>query len=519
MARPPVKRTRQDGGSAAGARAVRWINNLTHTKGEWAGQPFHLRPWQEQIIRRLFGTLRTDGRRQYRTCYVEIPRKNGKTELASAIALYMLMGDREAGAEVYGAAVDIEQASLAFNVAAQMLRNDPELAASCEIIASRKRIIHHASGSVYRAIPADAPGAHGFNASAIIGDELHAWPNREFWDVLMTSTGARPQPLSFVITTAGYDRKSICWELHRYAEQVRDGLLADPTFLPILFGAEEKADWLDEGIWAEANPALGDFRSLEEMRVAAQRATDIPAQQNVFRRLYLCQWTGQANRAIDMAAWDRCAGPANLDDLLGHVCFAGLDLATKEDIAALVLVFPSETGELTVIPRFWIPEDNMHERAKRHNVPYDVWVRDGLIATTPGNIIDFEFIRKEINALHTQVEIREIAYDPWGAVHLATQLTEDGFTAVPFRQGMASMAAPTKELLAMITAGRIAHGGHPVLRWMADNFSVHQDAAGNLKPDKASSKDKIDGVVALIMGLDRAGRHAEAPAPLVSVLG
>src|SRR5262245_50949302 len=235
------------------AVAIRFIEELTHVKGEWAGQKFALRPWQKKILQQLFGTLTPDGRRQYRTCYLEIPRKNGKTELAAAVALYMLLGDAEEGAEVYSAAVDLDQASLAFQVAAQMIRNDPHLSQMVELIPSRKRIVHHPSGSFYRAIPGDAPSAHGYNASALIYDELHAAPNRDLYDVLMTSMGARRQPLAFIITTAGFDRHSICWELHEYAEKVRDGIITDPTFLPILYGAPQDADWQDETIWRAAN--------------------------------------------------------------------------------------------------------------------------------------------------------------------------------------------------------------------------------------------------------------------------
>lgn len=490
-----------------GERAVRWINNLTHTQGEWAGQPFRLRPWQESIIRALFGVRNPDGTRQYRTCYIEIPRKNGKTGLAAAIALYMLLGDREPGGEVYSAACDLEQASLAFNIAAQMVHNDPELAAQTQIIPSRRRIVHAASGSIYRAIPADAPSAHGYNASAVIYDELHAAPNRELWDVLTSSMGARRQPLTVVITTAGFDRESICWELHRYAEQVRDGVIPDSTFLPVLYGAPKEADWTDEAVWRIANPALGDFRSLDEMRVMAAQARELPGRQNAFRRLYLCQWTEQSSRAIDLTRWDACAGPANLADLRGRRCYAGLDLASTADVAALVLDFPDDEHGHVVIPRFWVPEENLRRRALRDRVPYDVWHREGYLTATPGNVIDYDIIRADLNALSQEVEIAEIAIDRWNATQIATQLTGDGFTLVAFGQGFASMAAPTKELLRIVAAGELAHGGHPVLRWMASNLSVRQDAAGNLKPDKATSGEKIDGIVALVMALDRASRH------------
>src|SRR5678816_768392 len=286
-------------------RAIRLINQLTHTKGPFAGQPFTLRTWQVKILKQLFKTGK-DGRRIYRTCLLMLPRKNGKSELCAALAIYFLMFDGEIGGEVYSAAADRDQAALVFNVAAQMIRNDPELEAQVEIIDSQKRIVHRASGSIYRAVSAEAYSKHGFNASVVIYDELHAAPNRELWDVLSTSQGARSQPLMIAITTAGYDRHSILWELYAHAKKVKETPSLDPTFLPILYEAPMGADWLDERVWKACNPALGDFRSLEEMRIAAARAKEIPAQENTFRRLYLNQWTEQASRWISMPAWDAC---------------------------------------------------------------------------------------------------------------------------------------------------------------------------------------------------------------------
>jgi phage terminase large subunit-like protein len=287
------------------ARAIRLVNQLTHTKGPFAGQSFTLRPWQVKIIKQLFKT-RPDGLRQYRTCLLMLPRKNGKSELCAALAIYFLLFDNEIGAEVYSAAADKDQAALVFNVAAQMIRNDAELLAQCEIIDSQKRIVHRKSGSFYRAISAEAYSKHGFNASVVIYDELHAAQTRELWDVLSTSQGARSQPLMMAITTAGYDRHSILWELYAHARKVAENPSLDPTFLPILYEAPIDADWTDEKVWKAANPALGDFRSLEEMRIACVRAKEIPAQENTFRRLYLNQWTEQAARWIGMSAWDAC---------------------------------------------------------------------------------------------------------------------------------------------------------------------------------------------------------------------
>ena len=286
-------------------RAIRVIGNLTHTKGPFALEPFNLRPWQLRILRQLFTTGK-DGRRVYRQCLLMLPRKNGKSELCAALAIYFLMFDGEIGGEVYSAAADKDQAALVFNVAAQMIRNDPELEAQVEIIDSQKRIVHRASNSIYRAISAEAYSKHGFNASVVIYDELHAAPNRDLWDVLSTSQGARAQPLMMAITTAGFDRHSILWELYAHATKVAEHPSLDPSFLPILYEAPIGADWTDERVWKKANPALGDFRSLEEMRIACARAQEIPAQENTFRRLYLNQWTEQASRWLALTAWDAC---------------------------------------------------------------------------------------------------------------------------------------------------------------------------------------------------------------------
>jgi phage terminase large subunit-like protein len=299
---------RQPGAIGVPAKAqdpIAFINRLTHTKGAFAGQTFHLRPWQTRILKQIFKT-RKDGLRQYRTCLLMLPRKNGKSELAAAIALYGLLADGEAGAEVYSAAADKDQASLVFNVAAQMIRNDPVLEAQCYIVDSQKRIEHDGSGSFYRAISAEAYSKHGFNTHICVFDEMHAMPDRRLHDVLSTSMGGRTQPLYLVISTAGFDKHSILWELYAHAKKVQENPAIDPTFLPILSEAPPEADWTSPKVWKKANPALGDFRSLEEMQILAARATAIPAQENTFRRLYLNQWTEQSSRWLALEAWDRC---------------------------------------------------------------------------------------------------------------------------------------------------------------------------------------------------------------------
>lgn len=494
----------------AAAIAVAFFERLLrHSKGEWAGERFELLEWQrERVIKPLFGWKREDGSRRYRTAYIEVPRKNGKTTLCAGIALYLLTADDEPGAEVFSAAADRDQARLVFSEASHMVQQSPTLAGIAQVY--RNSIVVPQTRSAYRVLSADAYTQHGLNAHGVIFDELHAQPNRDLWDVLTTATGSRRQPLTVAITTAGYDRQSICWEQHEYARQVRDGIIQDDSFLPVIFAADVEDDWLDEAVWRKANPSLGATVKLDYLRTEAKRAQASPAYQNTFRRLHLNQWTSQESRWLPMREWDACGEPFDERMLAGAVCYGGLDLASTSDIASLVLVFANEAGEeecVTLLPRFWIPRDNMIERARRDRVPYDAWVRDGLMMATDGNMIDYGFIVAEIERLGEIYNIREIAFDRWGAFQVSQALSGAGFTMIGFGQGFASMAAPTKELLRLVLDGKLRHGGHPVLRWMADNMVVDQDAAGNVKANKAKSREKIDGIVAAIMGIDRAVRH------------
>lgn len=500
----------------AADRAVRLINQLTHTKGPFALQSFNLRPWQTKIVRALF-TTRKDGLRRYRTCLLMLPRKNGKSELAAALAIYFLLFDGEIGAEVYSAAADKDQAALVFNVAAQMIRNDPELDAQCEIIDSQKRIVHRKSGSFYRAISAEAYSKHGFNASVVIYDELHAAPSRELWDVLSTSQGARAQPLMMAITTAGYDRHSILWELYTHAVKVKENPALDPSFLPILFEAPVDADWTDEKVWKRANPALGDFRSLDEMRTVAARAKEIPAQENTFRRLYLNQWTEQASRWIQLTAWDACGVVGRAlsaaefrSRLRGRRCYVGLDLSSTKDLTAAVAVFPDDDG-FDVLAQFFVPHDSIRERAHRDRVPYPLWRDDGYLIATPGNVVDYEAVRQTMKDWAAEFDVRQIACDPWNATHLITQLTsEDGLPCILMRQGFASLSAPSKAFEQAILSRSLRHDGHPILRWNVSNVAVETDGPGNLKPSKKVSTERIDGVAALVMAIDCMNREPGA---------
>lgn len=490
---------------------------LRHTKGRWAGQRFELFPWQRDMISKLFGTVSSDGTRQYQYVYCEIPKKNGKSELAAGIALYLLFADKEPGAEIYSAAADRDQASIVFNVAAQMVRYSKALSSRCKIVESTKRIVHNNSG-VYRVLSAEAFSKHGYNVSGVLFDELHTQPNRDLWDVLTKGAGdARTQPVFFAITTAGFDRHSICWEVHEHARQVRDKIIKDRAFLPILYYADEGADWTKQKTWEDCNPSMtshfdsGDgILEAKRIKAACRRARDNPLEENAFRRLRLNQWVKQESRYIPMAAWDACGEPFDPESLYGKTCFAGLDLASSVDVAAFVLAFEGDDEVVKLLAYFWVPAENIEKRARTDKVPYDQWSREGFLKATPGNVIDYATIRYDINELSKKYEIRGLAFDRWGAVEMSQNLTDDGFTMIEFGQGYRSMSPPTKEMLKMVLDGKIRHGGNPVLRWMADNTVVTTDPAENVKPDKSKSTERIDGVVAAIMALDRLTRKDPA---------
>ena len=489
--------------------AVLFIESLRHTKGSWYRKPFELIDWQEQIIRDIFGILKPNGYRQFNTAYIEIPKKQGKSELAAAVALLLTCGDGEERAEVYGCAADRNQAKIVYDVAVDMVRLCPALDKRVKILESQKKLIYLPTNSTYQVLSADVANKHGFNTSGVIFDELHTQPNRKLYDVMTKGSGdARTQPLYFLITTAGTDTNSICYEVHQKALDIIEGRKIDPTFYPVIYGAEESDDWTDPAVWKKANPSLGITVGIDKVEAACNSAKQNPGEENAFRQLRLNQWVKQAVRWMPMDKWDACAFPVDPDDLEGRVCYGGLDLSSTTDITAFVLVFPprDETDKYVVLPYFWIPEDSIDLRVRRDHVPYDLWEKEGYLETTEGNVIHYGFIEKFIENLGERYNIREIAFDRWGAVQMVQNLEGMGFTVVPFGQGFKDMSPPTKELMNLVLEKRIAHGGHPVLRWMMDNIFIRRDPAGNIKADKEKSTEKIDGAVAMIMGLDRAIR-------------
>ena len=491
-------------------RAVTFIENLCHTKGKWAGTPFWLLPWQEQLIRDIFGIVKPDGNRQFRTAFVEICKKVGKSELAAAVALYLLYADNEPSAEVYGAAADRQQASIVFDVAKQMVEMSPALMKRSKLMAATKRIVNYGNAGYYQVLSAEVGGKHGFSVSGLVFDEIHTQPNRQLYDVLTKgSSDARQNPLHFIITTAGNDRHSIAFELHTKAVDILEGRRVDPTFYPVVYGLKDDEDWEDEANWYKVNPSLGYTVDIERLRDAYREAKQNPADEITFKWLRMNMWVSSTTAWIPDAIYMRGNEPIDMDALEGRDCYAGLDLSSTGDITALVLMFPPRDMDekYIVLPFFWVPEDTIPRRVKANSVPYDVWEKQGHILATEGNVIHYDFIEKFIYDLAEKYHILEIAVDRWNATQMIQNLEGEGFTIVPFGQGFSSMSAPTKEFYRLLMEGQIIHGGHPVLRWMAGNVVIDTDPAGNIKVTKAKSKEKIDGIVAAIMALERCIRQ------------
>ena len=471
---------------------------LIHVKGTLAGKPFILADWErERIVYPLFGTKDDDGKRRIRTVYCELGRGNGKTSLAAGIALYLLFGDGEQGAEIYAAATDATQAAIQFDIARAMVEASPALRKRCKLY--RRSIVVPSTNSFYRVISAKAASKHGFNSHGIIFDEVAQQPNRELYDTLHTSTGKRAQPIEFLITTAGvYDKNSIGWQLHDYAIKVRDGVIDDSSFLPVLYSADAEDDIQSEDTWRKANPTYPVSPTRDYMARESKKALDLPSYHNTFLRLQLGIWTQQSTRWLSVPAWEACK--RDIPDLSGIPCYGGLDLSSTLDISAFVLAFDMPDGVPYLLPRFWIPDAKLKNTADR--APYRQWHRDGYLIATPGEVIDYDFIHSEIASLAEQHDINSIRYDPYNATQLCTQLAEqDGLEMLQHRQGYVSMNAPCKELERRIVSRTIAHPGNPVLDAHVGSVSIRTDPAGNIKPDKEKSTERIDGVVAATMAL------------------
>lgn len=490
--------------AAAAALAYEFFGLVCHGKGTWVGKPFALEPWQQWVVGCLIGWKRADGTRRFRSAHLEVARKNGKTAIAAVLALYFLLLDGEAGAEVYSVATKKDQAKLCHGEARRMVRSSPALRKYIALF--RDALTVEASDSKFVPLGADSDTLDGLNVSTAICDELHAWKWRDLWDVVETATGARSQPIMISTTTAGSGRGGVWWERRDAAVKMLQGVAPNDELFAAIYTLDEGDDWTDERVWTKGNPNLGVTLQRDELRGRVREALASPGKQNAVKRLRLNVPTQLAVLAFDLGKWDRCAGPVSWEGLAGRECFGGLDLSQRTDLSALAWVFPpADAGEpWKALLRYWLPEADLVERCRRDRAPYDQWARDGFLELTDGETIDYDVVEARVLDDAKWFDVRCLAFDRYFANQLTTRLLDEGLTVEGYGQGYASMNGPWKELEGLIASGRFAHGGHPVLRFNAACTAVKTDPAGNQKPDKATSTGRIDGVVAVLMGLGKA---------------
>jgi phage terminase large subunit-like protein len=483
----------------------RFIELLPHIEGKWAreGRLIVLEPWQIFILTTVFGWVNEQGFRRYRIAYIEVPRKNAKSTISAGVALYMLAADREPGAQVYSAATTRDQARIVWRTAKKMVEKTPGLQIRFGVETSVNSVYIEESSAFFQPLSRDQGGNHdGYNTHCGVVDELHAHKQRDIWDVLETSTGAREQSLIWGITTAGFNRTGICYEQRAYSikQLERTATELDDSYFCIIFTIDEGDDWTDPRCWAKANPNWGVSVSPEDIQNKARKAMEMASATNNFLTKHLNVWVNADTAWMDMQAWDRCADPS-LDeaDFEGQECVSALDLASKIDIAANIKVFEKD-GIYTIFGKYWLPEDTASDGANPH---YAGWAREGRLVLTPGSVIDFAFIEDQLREDASRFDVKEVPYDPWQATYLATRMMEEGLPMVEYRQTVQNMSEPMKQLEALVLSGKLRHNGCPVLTWMISNVVAHLDAKDNIYPRKEFPQNKIDGVVALIMALGR----------------
>ena len=500
-------------------RVLKFKGMLKHSKGKWAGENLILEPWQQFRSWCMYGWMRDDGTRRFRSSYTEVARKNGKSTDGAGDGLYLGFMDGEPGAEVYSAATKRDQARIVHQEAIRMVRKNPNLKKYIKIY--KDNLSFEATASKYEPLGGDSDSMDGLNVHGAIVDELHAHKNRETLELLETATGSREQPMIIMITTAGVDRKSVCYEKHEYTRKVlegwKDGSYIDDSWFGLIYTLDEEDDWQDEKVWVKANPNLGVSKSIEDMRIKAKRAKQMAAVLNNFLRRELNVWVSGSVKWMNMDAWRKCGGKVPALEmekrLKGATCYGGLDLSSVSDLTAFVMAYPDDDEYFDVVCRFFIPEDAL-EVIPHYRAPDDArmikrWSEEGYIEATPGNTIDHDYIYAQLEKDADAFHIARSAFDRWGASSVIQTLEKQGMTMVQFGQGYASMSPPMKELERLVLSGKIRHGNNPVLMWMMDNLVARVDPAGNVKPDKDKSRDKIDGAVALIMALDLALRQPE----------
>mgnify|MGYP001272958721 CR=1 FL=1 len=480
-------------------------NCLRHSKGRWAGKPLRLRPWQRARLRRLFGWRKPDGTRRYCRTYWWIPRKNGKSTIAAGLVLYLAFADGEPGAEVYSAASEKDQARIVFDEASAMVDQSPMLKSMIETF--QTSLFQPSTRSSYKVVTSKGGSKHGFNVHAAVIDEIHVVKDPALYEVLTSGTGSREQPMEIVISTAGDNIAHFSHEMWEFTIRCRDGKHEDPEFMAVVYCADEGDDWEHESTWRKANPNYGVSVFKERIRSDLLKCKGMPGRIAHFKQVHLNLWTQSVKAWLDVSAWRDLAVPGlKLEAYRGRRCYAGLDLSKTKDLTALSLVFPNDDTDRTfdVLMRFWCPEAQIGARSRNDNAQYQLWADQGHIIPTPGNVVDYKRVREDIEAIAGVVTIEELAYDKAFAGEIVQLLQEFGLTMVDFGQGFMSMATPTAELERRILGQLLTHDGNPVMDWNVQNVIVRTDPAGNIKPDKSKSRERIDGVVAAIMAIGRA---------------
>lgn len=491
--------------------AVDFIQSLTLTE-ECLGQPFCLIEGHKKIVRDIYGYVDENGYRQYQQAFISFARKNAKTQLAAALAIKGLFADGEVSPKVYSAAVDKEQASLLFKMMKSMILANSTLSSLCKITDSQKMIQTSFNNGEFKALSSDGESKHGLNPTLVVFDELHGWKNQELWDALTTGSDTRKQPLFIYITTAGIDENSIWGRQYQYAKKIQLGSITNPRYYTSIWEVPSDADWKDEKNWYKANPGLGVTITVDKLRESFTQALDIPYEQTKFRRLKLNQVVRSNETWMDYDKWLASAGFVNPTELLGKTCYAGLDLSSTEDLTALVLTFPWDDGTFKILPFFFMPERSVQDHKRTDQVPYDTWVEQGLITATDGDVIDYDYVLEVIKKIASTYDLKEIAFDRYLSGSLGQTVTNLGIKMIPFGQGFVSMSGPTKQVINLVLQKKLHHGNNPVLNFMTSCATVTQDAAENIKlvkPNRRKSSNRIDGLIAMIMGFDRASRREE----------
>lgn len=490
--------------------AVEFIECLRLRVGDFQGQRMKLMPYQREIVEKLFGwRRRADGKMRYRRLSLWIGRGNGKTPFMAAIMLCLLFTSGEKGADLYSVAGDTDQARIAFEDGAFMVREDPVLKSVTREY--RREIQYPRNGSVWKVLSAEAKTKHGLRPYAVGFDELHVQASRDLWAAMKTGLGKRKDGLLITTSTAGvFDVESLAWCEYDFARKVRDGAIDAPDVLPVIFEASPDDDWTSPEVWKKANPGLGYTIFEDTLRAECEQAKEQPAALAEFLQFRLNIWVNAAHAAIDMNAWDACDLPVMVEQR--PRAWAGFDIGERDDLSALTIVVPHADGTASVTMDAWIAAEKVTKLEHAHGVPYGAWIRDGYIRVTDGNSVDVEHVRARLRQLRESYDIREVAFDPWNAYALAQRLADDDrFTVVEVRQGTKTLSEPTKDFLARIPERKWRHGGHPVLRWMASNLTLRRDANGNVAPSKSSKNAKIDGIAALITAWSRARLANAAP--------